>query len=68
MAQIGFYNNGNLIDESAVTPSNLEFNRERITAEAQDLANECGCEIDVWEQDDDGEQTCHTGITVQPNK
>jgi hypothetical protein len=68
MAQIGFYSGGKLIDESTVTSSGLEFNRDRIEAEAQDLADECECEIEAWQQDDDGEQTFHTGITAKPNK
>jgi hypothetical protein len=66
MAQIGFYSGGNLIDESAVTSSNLEFNRDRIATEAQELADECGCDIEAWQQDDNGAQVSHTGIIAKP--
>lgn len=66
MAQIGFYNGINLVDTSSVWSTNLEFGRETIQREAQDLANECGCDIDAWARDDDGEQTSHTGITARP--
>jgi hypothetical protein len=66
MATIGYYNGINLIDTSNVASMNIEFNLERIEREAQDLANECDCEISAWQRGDDGERTCHTGITVQP--
>jgi hypothetical protein len=68
MAHIGFYSGINLIDTSSVLSSNLEFNRERIAAEAQDLANECGCHVEAWTRDDDGERASHTGIEAQPTK
>jgi hypothetical protein len=66
MANIGFYSGIKMIDESSVASANLEFNRDRIEREAQDLANECGCEIEAWTCDDDGERTSHTGITAKP--
>lgn len=56
-----------MIDESSVASANLEFNRERIEREAQDLADECGCDIEAWTRDDDGERNSHTGITVKPD-
>ncbi|MDM5181755.1 hypothetical protein PO883_31740 [Massilia sp. DJPM01] len=68
MSHIGFYSGINLIDTSSVLSANLEFNRERIAAEAQDLANECECDIEAWTRDDDGEQASHTAITARPNK
>lgn len=68
MAQIGFYNGINLIDTSSVASTNLEFNRESIQREAQDLADECGCDIESWARDDDGERASHTGITAKPAK
>lgn len=68
MAQIGFYNGINLVETSSVWSANLEFNREKIEREAQDLADECGCSIEAWTRDDEGERTNHTGITVQPAK
>lgn len=68
MANIGLYNGVKLIDESSVASANLEFNREKIEREAQDLADECGCDIEAWTRDDDGERTSHTGITVKPAK
>lgn len=68
MAQIGFYNGINLVDTSSVASANLEFNREKIHREAQDLADECRCEIDAWACDDNGEQTSHTGIKAKPAK
>lgn len=68
MAQIGFYNGIKMIDESSVASTNLEFNREKIAREAQDLANECGCDIEAWTRDDDGERTSHIGITAKPAK
>lgn len=68
MAQIGFYDGINLVDTSSVGPANLEFNREKIEREAQDLADECGCGIEAWTRDDDGERTSHTGISVKPAK
>jgi hypothetical protein len=66
MAHIGFYNGVNLIDTSSVLSSNLEFNRENIAREAQDLADECGCVIEAWTRDDGGERASHTGIEAQP--
>jgi len=68
MAHIGFYNGVNLIDTSSVLSSKLEFTRERIAAEAQDLANECECSIEAWTRDDDGERASQTGIEARPAK
>lgn len=67
MAHIGFYSGVDLVDTSSVLSANLEFNRDRIAAEAQDLANECDCEIEAWARDD-GDRTSHTGITARPSK
>jgi hypothetical protein len=66
MASIGYYNGIALIDTSNIASTNVDFYMERIVAEAQDLADECECEIDAWQRDDAGERTSHTGITVQP--
>lgn len=68
MSTIGFYNGINLIDTSSVASTNVEFNLEAIAREAQDLANECGCNIEAWTRDDEGEQATHTGITATPIK
>lgn len=68
MATIGFYSGLDLIDTSDVASTNVEFYLERITKEAQDLADECECQIDAWQRDDNDERTSHTGITVQPKK
>ena len=68
MAQIGFYNGINLVDTSSVASANLEFNREKIEREAQDLAAECGCDIEAWTRDAEGERTSHTGIIAKPAK
>lgn len=68
MAHIGFYNGIDLIDTSSVLSANLEFNRDRVVAEAKDLANECDCEIEAWARDDNGDRTRHTSITVRPSK
>lgn len=67
MAQIGFYNGINLVDTSSVASTNLEFNRETIEREAQELADECGCDIEALACDD-GERTSHTGIATKPAK
>jgi hypothetical protein len=40
MAQTGFYNGINLVDTSSVESANLEFNRDSMMREAQDLADE----------------------------
>jgi hypothetical protein len=68
MAHIRFYSDINLVDTSSVLSSNLEFNLERIAAGAQDLANECGCHVEAWTRDVEGEHASHTGIEAQPTK
>jgi hypothetical protein len=68
MSNIGFYNGINLIDTSSVASTNVEFNLEAIAREAQDLANECGCDIEAWTRESEGEQANHTGITAKPIK
>lgn len=55
MSTIRFYNSINLIDTSSVASTNVAFNIEAIAREAQDLANECGYEIDAWTRDGEGE-------------
>lgn len=55
-----------MVDDSAILSTNAEFHRDRLVVEAQQLADERECQIDVWLRNDDGEQSSHFGITVQP--
>lgn len=68
MATIGFYSGIDLIDTSSVASTNLEFNRKQIAQEAQQLADECDCDIEAWTRDDDGERISHTGIMAKSVK
>lgn len=66
MSTIGFYARGDFVCASAIGPAHLEFMRDRIADEAQNLANESSCQIDVWIRGDDGQQANHTGIVATP--
>ena len=66
MSTIGFYSKGKLLNTSTTPSVYLDQRYDKIEKEAQDLADECGCQIDAWPRTDEGEQKNRTGITAFP--
>lgn len=63
---IGFYAGVTLMDTSKHLAEDFEQNRDYVESEAEDLAGENDCQIDVWGRDSKGQQVRHLGITIVP--
>lgn len=69
MTTVGFYSaEMDLIETSTIMSNYADYSRDKLAAEAQDLADECQCEIRAWARNDAGEPDHALGIEAQPRQ